>query len=174
MKIAPLARRIRSGFSLVEVTIASGITAIALTTLLGLIPEGLKNVREAGDLAAETRITTHILGTVAQSRWLDGNNQDQLPNQFRNQRYYFDDQGVVIDGEPSPVNLSYVAEVTVPALDVQLSADAASDAEPEGADPYLRRVTVKVASAANPDFNFDRALPIAYRTHTTLIARTGK
>ena len=42
------------------------------------------------------------------------------------------------------------------------------------ADPHLRRVTVLLASVANEKFDFDRAAPIAYRSRTTLIARTGK
>lgn len=174
MKIPAFSRSLRRGFSLVEVTLASGITALALTTLLGLIPHGLNNVKEAGNLAAETRITTHVLGSVSQARWQNGSGEDILAPAFDQQRYYFDDQGVVLEtDEPGP-ELAYVAEVRVPARDVSLPADASPQEEEAGIDPYLRRVTVKVASVANESFDFDRALPMAYRTHTMLIARTGK
>jgi len=37
----------RSGFSLIEVTIALGITAFCLTTLMGLIPAGIRSNRSA-------------------------------------------------------------------------------------------------------------------------------
>lgn len=173
MKIRLPSIRRRSGFSLAEVTIATGITALALTTLLGLIPQGLNNIRQAGDLAAETRITTHIIGAVSMAKWQDAEGNDILARDFNTQRFYFDDQGVAIESETPGLDLAYVAEVTVPARDVTLPADgipAAGDA----VDPYLRRVTVKVASGANEGFDFNVALPIAYRSHTTLIARTGK
>lgn len=165
----------RAGFSLAEVTIATGITAMALTTLLGLIPEGLNNIKQAGDIAAETRITSHILGTVSQNKWQDAAGEDILALLYDHQRYYFDDQGVVIESDEPGAELAYVAEVRTPARDVRLSSDS-EDSSQAGAtqDPYLRRVTVKVASVANQNFDFERALPTAYRTHTTLIARTGK
>lgn len=168
----------RSGFSLAEVTVATGITALALTTLLGLIPQGLNNIKQAGDLAAESRITAHIFGEVSQAKWQknaagtsasSSSAEDDLTNDFDKRRYYFDDQGVAI-ADPGDITLAYVAEVRVPKPDITLPADVASDVE----DPYLRRVTVNVASVANEGFNFATALPMAYRSHTTLIARMGK
>jgi len=65
-----------------------------------------------------------------------------------------------------------VAEVSVPGLDVSLADKPADDAA-AGGDPYLRRVTFKVASVPRESFDFDHALPAAYRSRTTLIARTG-
>ncbi|TDU81495.1 uncharacterized protein (TIGR02598 family) [Prosthecobacter fusiformis] len=173
MKISPTSLRSRrSGFSLAEVTIATGITALAMTTLLGLIPEGLNNIRQAGDLAAETQITNHLFGAVTQAKWHNAVGEDLLAPAFDQQRYFFDDQGVAIEAENPGMDLAYIAEVSVPPADVPLTAD--STATNEDYDPYLRRVTVRVTNAANPNFDFDRALPVTYRTHTTLIARTGK
>ena len=174
MKIRIPVIRPRTGFSLAEVTIASGITAVALSTLLGLIPEGLNNIKEAGNLAAETRITGHILGAISQAKWQNGQGEDILAPAFDRQRYYFDDQGIAIEAEEPDPHLAYVAEVQVPTRDVALPADAAPAEEESAFDPYLRRVTVKVASVANERFDFDRALPIVYRSHTTIIARNGK
>lgn len=166
----PRLRRLRAGFSLAEVTLATGITAMALTTLLGLIPQGLTNIKRAGDLAAEARITEHILGAVAQGRWQDTTGGDYLQLAFDHRRFFFDDQGVAIESDEPGPELAYVAEVRVPARDVRLPGG-----EPAaGHDPHLRRVTVLVASVANERFDFDRVLPVAYRSHTTLIARTGK
>lgn len=169
--------RLRKGFSLVEVTLASGITALALTTLLGLIPEGLKNIKEAGNVAAETRITSHIMGGISQAPWgPDGD--DLLEYTFNGKRYYFDDQGVEIEREPEAAAgsalVAYVAEVHIPVRDVALKADAtATEGEP-AYDPYLRRVTVKVAGAVSEQFDFDRALPMAFRSYSTTIARLGR
>lgn len=172
-----LRRSRRAGFSLAEVTIATGITALALTTLLGLIPEGLKNIKQAGDLAAETRITSHILGIVSQAKWqpTPAENQagqdDPLQSLFDEKRYFFDDQGVAIESETPGPELAYVAQVRMPDKNVTLPASGELGSV---LDPYLRRVTVNVASVANENFDFVNALPMAYRSHTTLIARTGK
>ncbi|SKA90465.1 Verru_Chthon cassette protein B [Prosthecobacter debontii] len=174
MKIKlPLQKIRRSGFSLAEVTIATGITALALSTLLGIIPEGLKNIRDAGGLAAETRITSHLLGVVSQAEWETHTGEDLLSSSFHEKRYFFDDQGIAIEGGDPGLDLAYVAEVKIPRSDVNLSADVTA-AEDDAIDPYLRRVTVKVANTGSKNFNFDRVLPMAYRQHTTLIARTGK
>lgn len=172
MNIAPPRRR--SGFSLAEVTVATGVMALALTTLLGLIPHGLNNIREAGNLAAENHITSHILGTLSQAKWQGAGGEDLLVPTYDQQRYYFDDQGILIESKEPGMDLAYVAEVRVPTHDVNLPESAAPEGGEAPVDPYLRRVTVKVASVANENFDFDRALPIAYRSHTTLIARTGK
>lgn len=171
MKITLSSLRRHAGFSLAEVTIATGITALALTTLLGLIPEGLNNIREAGNVAAETRITSHIIGAVSQVQWQDTAGQDLLVK-LDQKRYYFDDQGVAIEDQQPGIDLAYVAEVRVPERNVALPTDGEQTAGIF--DPYLRRITVNVTNAANENFNFERALPIAYRSHTTLIARTGK
>lgn len=174
MKIKlPIAKHFRPGFSLAEVTIATGITALALSTLLGVIPTGLKNIREAGGLAAETRITSHLVGVVSQAKWQNSNGEDLLGSTFHERRYFFDDQGIAIESEEPGIDLAYVAEVSVPQSDVNLPADSAAS-DDEAIDPYLRRVTVKVANTASKNFNFDRVLPMAYSKHTTLIARTGE
>lgn len=166
--------RLRSGFSLVEVTLATGVMAMALSTLLGLVPRGLMNIKEAGDIAAETRITSHILGSVSQARWQDTAGSDLLEPAFDHRRYYFDDQGIAIESDEPGPDLAYVAEVRVPRQDVTLPASGAATDGSDRNDPYLRRVTVKVATVADAQFNFDRVLPLAYRAHSTLIARTGK
>ena len=45
-----------AGFSLIEVTISIAITAVALVALMGMLPAGMKTMREATDRAVETRI----------------------------------------------------------------------------------------------------------------------
>lgn len=171
-------RQLRSGFSLVEVTLATGITAIAITSVLGLVPQGLANVRQAGNLHAESHITRHLLGNMAQSPWSLAAGQDNLVSKFNNKRFYFDDQGIEMGATEARTSgwLAYVAEVKVPPQDVVLPSSGIGSTAQAGPvnDPYLRRVTVKVASIGDPDFDFDNGPRLAIRSHTTLIARAGR
>lgn len=52
------------GFSLIEVTIAMAIASVALVTLVGLLPQGMDTMREAGDMAIEARIHQQLLGEI--------------------------------------------------------------------------------------------------------------
>lgn len=170
-----LARRLRAGFSLVEVTLATGITAIAITSVLGLVPHGLSQVREAGNLNAESHITRHLLGSLAQSPWQGAAGQDLLAQRYNEKRFYFDDQGVEIPAAEAQQGwLAYVAQVKVPPQDVVLPTSGAPAGSAPARDPYLRRVTVKVASVGDPDFDFENGPPLAQRSHTTLIAQAGR
>jgi len=63
MRVIHSTRSIR-GFSLIEVTIAMAIAAVALVTLLGLIPQGMETMREAGDQAIMGRIHQQILNEI--------------------------------------------------------------------------------------------------------------
>ncbi len=173
-------RQIRSGFSLVEVTLATGITAIAITSVLGLVPQGLANVREAGNLHAGSHITRHLLGSMSQSPWAAATGQDTLALRFNNKRFYFDDQGIELAATEARTSgwLAYVAEVKVPPNDVVLPSSGTGTSSTAQAgpvnDPYLRRVTVRVASVGDPDFDFENGPRLAVRSHTTLIARAGR
>ena len=169
-----LRRRFKAGFSLAEVSIATGVAALALTTLLGLIPHGITDIKMAGDIAAETRIADHILGTLTQARWQDASGRDLLSTKFDQHRYYFDEQGVELEEDQAQgTDLAYVAQVRVPPQNVNLPGPAEAGSQPALVDPYLRKVTVKFTSVPRADFDFDHALPIAFRSQTTLIARTA-
>ncbi len=160
-------RRFPRGFSLAEVTIATGITAVAMTTLLGLIPQGLSNLREAGELSAHSRIARHIFGTLSQESWQDTSGADTLAQRHDRRRYYFNDQAAVIESDrPDKLEVTYVAEVLVPEQNVTLPAASTTD-------PFLRRVTVRVATVPDTEFDFERAPRLAYRSQSTLIARSG-
>lgn len=51
-------------FSLIEVTIAMAIAAIAVVTLLGLVPQGMNTMRDAGDEAIMARIHQQVLNEL--------------------------------------------------------------------------------------------------------------
>jgi len=52
------------GFSLIEVTIAMAIASVALVTLMGLIPQGMNTMREAGDQAIMGRIHQQVMSEL--------------------------------------------------------------------------------------------------------------
>ena len=52
------------GFSLIEVTIAMAIASVALVTLMGLIPQGMNTMREAGDQAIRGRIHQQVMSEL--------------------------------------------------------------------------------------------------------------
>jgi uncharacterized protein (TIGR02598 family) len=76
-------------FSLVEVVMALGIAAFCLVALLGLMPVGLKTVRDArGDsLRAEV---LKAMGNIAQQT------DYSLLGNLNGQNYYFDINGLVV------------------------------------------------------------------------------
>lgn len=162
-----LTRRLRQGFSLAEVTIATGITAVAMSTLLGLIPQGLQNIKEAGELSSHSRITRQIFGTLSQQSWKDSSGADALAYKNDRRRFFFNDQaGLIEEEDPDEGEIAYVAELLVPEEDVNLPAGP-------GVDPFLRRVTVRVANVPLRNFDFDQAPRLAYRSQSTVLARTG-
>ncbi|MDF1755921.1 MAG: Verru_Chthon cassette protein B [Verrucomicrobiales bacterium] len=85
-------------FSLVEVSIAMAIAALALVSLIGLIPQGLQTMREAGDQAIEARIHQQILSELQMTPVRDASNSPNLTSsplrQFHRQVRAYDAQGV--------------------------------------------------------------------------------
>ncbi|MEZ5429776.1 MAG: Verru_Chthon cassette protein B [Verrucomicrobiales bacterium] len=81
------------GFTLIEVTLAIAITAIALVGLMGLLPQGLKTLEAAGERAIEARIHQDILSEIMLTSWEKGKGGtpiDLLDGEIRR----YDDQGI--------------------------------------------------------------------------------
>lgn len=153
-------RKRPQGFSLVEVTLALGIAAFGITTIMSLLPHGLNNVRSAGEITATSRISQHILGSLDQS---------QSATAAHKQRYYFDAYAVPVDpAGRSRDDIAFVAEVGAPATDVLLPGS--SDIN----DAFLRRVTMKLKQTSAADFDFSEAQPASYKLYSYVVARTGK
>lgn len=86
-----LARKIRAsqaGFSLVEVVLAVGVVAFAFVAILGLIPAGLSQFRQAMDISVCSQISQRIIMEAQQTEF-DVLVANAGTAQFR----YFDEQG---------------------------------------------------------------------------------
>jgi uncharacterized protein (TIGR02598 family) len=85
-------RTAEGGFSLIEVTIAMAIAAVALVTLLGLIPQGMNTMREAGDQAIEGRIHQQLLNEIQMTPFEDSAGMS-LIDVYEKMEFYYDAQG---------------------------------------------------------------------------------
>jgi uncharacterized protein (TIGR02598 family) len=156
-------RRAFVGFSLVEVTIALGIAALAITVILGLVPTGLNSLREAGNTAAESSIMRQMLSELQAADW--GTASGGSPgwsklSAYAAQKRHFDDQGTAVE-EGSNEFVSYVARFGFPNNPVILSGGAAG--------PDMIYVRVDVAVTPNKNYGFDD--PKSYASRTWIVAR---
>lgn len=150
------------GFSLPEVTLALGIAALGITTLLSLLPHGLNNIRKAGDVAASTQITQQILSRIDQSQSAAVNAK---------QRFYFNAYAMPVDPAGRGKNdITYVAEVAPLISDLRLPGTADKNQN----DAFLRRVTVKLKQTPAADYVFDDANPASYKLVSHVVATTGR
>lgn len=151
-------------FSLVEVTLSVAIAALALITLLGLLPQGLEMSRKTSELTNNSHILEQIV------RDLENAQYSTLP--VTKVRRYFNDQGSEVQqGDP---NITFVAEI-----DTEQSAFLPrQDAQLTYANQFnndrgnLRRVVVRVATSSSPDFQFGENNRVSYAIFNHLIAKT--
>lgn len=105
-------------FSLVEVTIAMAIAAVALVSIIGLIPRGMQTMQEAGDRAIEARIHQQILGELQMAPFGEGG--ASALDTYNGLEIYYDAQGEEIGdsktGSTAKGSFEHVfsARVTVP------------------------------------------------------------
>jgi uncharacterized protein (TIGR02598 family) len=166
-------RRPFFGFTLPEVTVSIGITALGITSMLGLLPQSLASIKKSGDIAAESRITQQIVSTLQQSRWVDSSGGDLLTTNYTNKHLFYDDLAEPVDSGSSGSLQAYVAEVSVASPDVTLASSSSTDSA-TSANPFMRRVTIKIANVGTGDFNFTSALPSTYHSYASLVTRSGK
>lgn len=88
MKISSVAMRVRlGGFSLVEVTLAVGLTSFALLAIVGMMPVGLTTMRQAIDSTVESQITREIRTKVQQVPF------SALAATFTDREFFFAESG---------------------------------------------------------------------------------
>lgn len=83
----PRRPHVRAAFSLVEVTLALGLVAFALISVLGLMPVGLTTMREAMDQTTQSQISRRVAGEMMLTPF------SKLDAWLANGPIYFDDQG---------------------------------------------------------------------------------
>ena len=135
-----------------ETVLAMAVMGLAVTVLLGLLPHGLEMSRKAGVSAGESRVTNDILAELSQQDWTDLNRYD-------GRRFYFDDQGIRLEGGSSLA--SYVAKVELPEPATLPGSPIASK--------DIKRVVIHVAATPKRDFAFGR--DDAFSTYVTLLPR---
>ncbi len=91
-----LCRGENSAFSLVEITMALGIVAFGLISVVGLMPIGLTTLRQTVETSVSTQITQVVINEVQQADY------KSLP---ATQLYYFDDQGNLLKSGSDPLKI---------------------------------------------------------------------
>ena len=131
--------RERSGFSLVEVTLAIGIVAFALLAIIGLIPVGLNSSRDAIDATHSSLIgqdvQTRVKSSVTSATFSGGDTT--LPP------WYYNRDGVFVDVSTNGYNtVLYRADAII--------HGTWNSALPNVDATVLRPVTVKLGWPINP------------------------
>ena len=161
----------RGAFTLVETVLAIGIVSTVMIALMGLIPVGMKMMKEAGVNTVGARIANKLLGEVQLSEFDD-------IQQNNNKIYWFDDMGTQLKKgqEESKIRRIYTAKVEVEEEIPQIP----------GAHPnkFLKRVVVKVSNVLGDEPDFDDPSPDSganqkrikkdYRSYWTFIIDTEK
>lgn len=156
----------KKGFTLVEVTLAVGITGLGLIALLGLMPQGLNMARESGNIMVELRIVQQLAGELRGTDWKQLVQYGTLDNTSGNRCY--DDQAIEVKSE-DPTNgtrISYVARVDFSSFAPRVPG--ATDDETS-----LRRVKIHVANVVNPGFTFSEDESHRFKTYSVLIPQTS-
>ncbi|MFZ4767488.1 MAG: Verru_Chthon cassette protein B [Roseimicrobium sp.] len=146
------------GFSLAEVAIAVAIAALGITTLLGVLPGGMANLRQAGEKVAITRICQQMINEIQSADW--GTAEAGVVGWsklkfYDRQRRYFDSEGTLLDNpSDSDIRLSFVAQFEFVPLEVQFPGGAVNSST----RPDVKRLIVHVAVATRKSFDFDNVL----------------
>lgn len=152
------------GFSLPEVAIATAIAALGIITLLGLLPTGLDNVRQAGNNVAIARIYQQMVTEIQSADWgtQSGGIWSNL-RKYEDARRYFDSEGTILNRsgnhtltQEEYLLLSYVAKYEFVELDGPL-VPGANSAPGGGVRTDAKRVIIHVATSTAPGYDFDEA-----------------
>ncbi len=113
-------KRRSGGFSLIEVSMALAIVAIAFVALIGLLPAGMKVFEAAANTTAETRMVAHLSSLVQAA---DYTKFKASAPALASNYFYYDVDGSFVDSKNEPVAGSeqkriYAAKILVDAQNV--------------------------------------------------------
>jgi len=139
-------KRIRAnterGFSLVEVTLAVAIAAVAMITFLGLLPMGLETSRKTSTRIANANMLEQVVQNLDGLLW--GTNNGNLPSPGTKQRIYFNEEGTQVpSGSP---DMTYLVEV-------EYRGPAYLDKD-SGSQSFLQRALIRIANTNSAGFQF--------------------
>ncbi len=166
----------QAAFSLVEVSIAMAIAAVALVSLIGLIPQGMKTMQDAGDQAITARIHQQILSELQLTPFRPKSNVPDLSlsplKPFHNQVRIYDAQGVELgytsggslrrtpgyDDQRIDFEWNYSARIWLPAFESGRVPESVGGGTTEGVifdvdgkpNPDLLQVIIEVVSFQFP------------------------
>lgn len=145
MKVRPSSTTSESAFSLVEVTIAMAIAAVAVVSMLGLLPQGMDTMREASDQAIEGRIHQQLLSEIQMTPYKVGASNNPIDD-FNGLEIYYDSQGeelgdsdsggTTASGDPIKGSFEHIysARVTLPEVDANGKGEGKAPNSVGGAD----------------------------------------
>jgi len=192
MKIQKYENR-ECGFSLIEVTIAMAIAAVALVTLLGLIPQGMNTMREAGDQAIMGRIHQQLLNEI-QLTPFDDSVGASLIDAYDGEEFYYDSQGEELSNTMDPASGSpgrekgsfthiYTARISIPrnGSSFPKSVGGASFGgvgfDSNTVNDSIRPVIVEVAPVAGLgtdfDFGLEKNFPLI-EAYQSMVVKMGR
>lgn len=157
----PLSRRtIRlQGFSLVEVVMALGIMSFALMGIVGLLPAGLSQFRQAVDVTTKAQISQELTSMVQRTEFSD---LSEFGTEGSPKISYYDSEGAELD-DAKKDTYAYMAKTYVANLTQLLSPTWDGSA---GGPPLnnVSAVKIEITSRTSPD-----------RPHTSIsyVANTG-
>jgi uncharacterized protein (TIGR02598 family) len=93
-----LGQRRKAGFSLIEVSMALAIVAIAFVALIGLLPAGMKVFEAAANTTAETRIVSHLSSMLQAADY-----KNFKEGSYSGVTYYYDVDGSYVDSSADAV-----------------------------------------------------------------------
>lgn len=167
----------RRGFTLIEVTLAIAIVALALVSLMGMLPTGMKSLVAAHDAAIEARIHQSILGELLLTSWEKQGGQAPI-DMFDRTRFY-DDQGIEVPANSQ--EFTYQVRITIIGRGDRIPPSAGGGNSPgiilpgdTVASDDLRLAVVEIAPVRDSAFNFDTGSLKIIKTYRSIIARMGQ
>lgn len=158
-------RSLAKGFSLAEVILAVGITAIGITSLVGLVPTGLDSLRQSAERVAKTKIIQAVVADYQMGDW----GQRAAGQMLQDREYTFDEQGMPVPKNDTWRHYTVKAKVehTTGTGDstngVQILGDTTNNR-------YLHRLTIRITDEKDADAAFADASGTRYSTHFSMVA----